>query len=109
MDQLKKPGVCSTWKGAELLRAGGRVALRDICAGPAPSVSVLSDRSVPGYPMHPGFDIESPAVEAWEVTAEAIRGETFMPIRALLPVWTDEITGAALDLDELRAALMGSQ
>jgi hypothetical protein len=33
--------------------------------------------------------------------------EDFKPIRALLPVWTDEITGEVLDLDELRRALCG--
>jgi hypothetical protein len=32
--------------------------------------------------------------------------EGFKPIRALLPVWTDPLTGEVLDLDELRRALM---
>jgi hypothetical protein len=75
------------------------------------------------------FDIESPAVEAGEGMPEGIRGkgedakclipaflpvssgcsalvEDFKPIRALLPVWTDPLTGEVLDLDELRRALM---
>jgi hypothetical protein len=104
--------------------------------------STATDSTVQGAELLRAGGIESPAVEAGEVTAEAIRGERgerrqvglcpciirgaslpdpasvtrsdaspliedFKPIRALLPVWTDEITGAVLDLDELRKALMG--
>lgn len=33
--------------------------------------------------------------------------EGFKPIRALLPTWTDPLTGEVLDVDELRRALCG--
>lgn len=33
--------------------------------------------------------------------------ETFKPIRALLPVWEDSVTGKPLDVEQLRRAMMG--
>lgn len=111
----KSTATDSTVQGAELLRAGGKGERRPVLSpeGVLAVPNVLADASclklVPEVSESLGYAplvVKAPT-EAGEVTAEAIRGETFMPIRALLPVWTDPLTGKPLDVEQLRKALMG--
>jgi hypothetical protein len=86
----KSTATDSTVQGAELLRAGGKGERRQVGLCPC----IIRGASLPD-PASVTRSDASPLIE------------DFKPIRALLPVWTDEITGAVLDLDELRVALMG--
>ncbi len=85
----------------------GRIPGVNVVGGAPPALYGGEQPEADGLLRHvraPGPLVVKAPAEAGGKMAEAIRGEAFKP----LPVWEDSLTGEALDVEQLRRAMMGN-